>query len=261
MAKSRIFATLVRGLTSQLGVVWISAHVIMVLLGALFLSSHGLHAALGQGISEGIGGSLIATGVAGASLFLYILTGETLRARIETVTKAGIINVYPVRSVLIRDEYHKRLSTARQIDLVGYGLSAFRQDYLHEFVAWSQRARVRILLIDPDYPTSQTSLADERDREEQHPVGQTRSDVLGFEKAVAELTGLRRAQFKVRRMRSIPAINLFRIDDEIFWGPYLMNQQSRNTATILVARGGFLFDMLVGHFEALWAQNFSSPTE
>ena len=111
-----------------------------------------------------------------------------------------------------------------------------------------------------DFPTPQHSLADQRDREENNPVGQVRLDVEAFEGAVSNLPGLNRDRFKVHRMRAIPAINMFRIDDDLFWGPYLMNQQSRNTPTLLAARGGFLFDMLQKHFDALWAQSLPSPT-
>lgn len=252
-------AGLIRGLTSPAGIVWILCHTIMVLIGALFLTSDFLHKSLGQGVSDGIGGSLVATGIAGASLFVYILTGEKLRSRIQSLTDAGIAYIYPVRSVLIRSEYHKRLASARRIDLVGYGLSAFRQDYLNDFVGWSQRGHVRILLIDPDFPTRETSLADQRDTEEGHPIGQTRDDVLEFERAVSTLSRLDRSRFQVRRMRSIPAINMFRIDDDVFWGPYLMGQQSRNTATLLVTRGGYLFEMLVSHFEQIWLQGCPTP--
>ena len=42
-------------------------------------------------------------------------------------------------------------------------------------------------------------------------------------------------------------------------GPYLMQQQSRNTPTLIATRGGFLFDMLQKHFDALWAQSSPSP--
>jgi hypothetical protein len=256
----RTLGAIVRRAMSPLGAIWILSHTIMVLLGALFLGSASIKATLGQGVSEGVGGSLIAAGIAGMALFLYVFTTETLKSKIENLTKAGISKVFPVRSVLIREEYHDRLAKARHIDLVGYGLSAFRQDYADDFVGWSQRAHVRILLIDPDFPTPEASLSDQRDKEESHPVGQTRGEVLAFEEAVSKLGGLRRSQFKLHRMRAIPAINMFRIDDEIFWGPYLMNQQSRNTATILVARGGFLFDMLERHFDALWSQSAPSPT-
>jgi hypothetical protein len=233
----------------------------MVLLGVIFLVAAPLHSLFGQGISEAIGGGLIAGGIAGVTLFLYVQTTETLKSRIEAFTKAGLLKIFSGRSVLIRDEYHTRLAQARQIDLIGFGLSAFREDYINDFVAWSHRADVRILLIDPDFPTRKDSLADQRDKEENNPVGQIRSDVEAFEKAVSNLSGLKRPRFKVHRMRCIPAINMFRIDDDVFWGPYLMQQQSRNTPTLLATRGGFMFDILQKHFDACWAQSSPSPTD
>lgn len=236
------------------------SHTVMVLLGVVFLISAPLHHALGQGVTEAIGGALIASGIVGVTLFLYVFTTETLKSRIEALTTAGLVKIFSGRSVLIRDEYHKRLAHARHIDLVGFGLSAFREDYINDFVGWSHRADVRILLIDPDFPTSEHSLADQRDREENNTVGQIRSDVQAFERAVSNLSGLNKKRFKLHRVRAIPAINMFRIDDDVFWGPYLMNQQSRNTPTLLAVRGGFLFDMLEKHFEALWAHSAPPPT-
>jgi hypothetical protein len=235
------------------------SHTVMVLLGVVFLTAAPLHNLLGKGVAEAIGGALIAGGIAGVTLFLYVLTTETLKSRIEAFTKAGLLKIFSGRSVLIRDEYHTRLAQAHHIDLIGFGLSAFREDYINDFVAWSHRADVRILLMDPDFPTREHSLADQRDREENNPVGQIRSDVEEFERAVSNLSGLKRQRFKVHRMRSIPAINMFRIDEDVFWGPYLMKQQSRNTPTLLATRGGFLFDKLQKHFDALWAQSSPSP--
>jgi hypothetical protein len=248
-----------RKLISPTGALWVLSHTIMILLGALCLSAQLLHNALGAGVSEGIGGSLIATGVAGISLFLYIANSEAMRASVEMFTKAGLSAIYPGRSVLIRDQYQPRLVKAQKIDLIGYGLSSFRQDFLSEFVAWSHRAHVRILLPDPDFPTQALSLADQRDREENHPVGRTRADIVAFEKSVSGLTGLKRSSFRVHRVSCIPSINVFRIDDDIFWGPYLMHQQSRNTPTLLATRGGYLFSALEEHFEALWKQSTPSP--
>ena len=248
-----------RSLTTPVGALWVVSHSLVVLLGVMFLAAAPLHKILGQGISEAIGGSLVAGGIAGVTLFLYVFTTEGLKSRIEAFTKAGLLKIFTGRSVLIRDEYHTRLAKARHIDLIGFGLSAFREDYINDFVGWSHRADVRILLIDPDFPTRDHSLADQRDREENNPVGQIRSDVDAFEKAVSKLTGLNRERFKVHRMRAIPAINMFRIDDDVFWGPYLMQQQSRNTPTLLATRGGFLFDILQKHFDALWAQSSPSP--
>jgi hypothetical protein len=244
-----------RSLATPTGVIWMLCHSFAALLGIVFLIAVPIHNWLGQGISESVGGSLIAGGIAGVTLFLYVLTTEGLRSRIEAFTKAGLLKIFSGRSVLIREEYDIRLAKARRIDLAGFGLSAFREDHINDFVGWSHRADVRILLIDPDFPSQRHSLADQRDREEDNPDGQIRRDVEAFERAASNLSGLDRQRFQLRRMRCIPAINLFRIDDDVFWGPYLMQQQSRNTLTLLATRGGFLFDMLEKHFEALWAQS------
>ena len=248
-----------RALLNPVGALWILSHTVMVLFGAVFLAAAPIHQLLGQSVTEAIGGALIASGIVGVTLFLYVSTTETLKSRIEAFTKAGLLKIFSGRSVLIREEYHTRLARARHIDLIGFGLSAFREDYINDFVGWSHRADVRILLIDPDFPTPEHSLADQRDREEKNTVGQIRNDVQAFETAVSNLSGLNRKRFKVHRVRAIPAINMFRIDDDVFWGPYLMNQQSRNTPTLLATRGGFLFDMLQKHFDALWAQSSPSP--
>ena len=119
-ADHRAIKGIARRLLTPLGTVWVLCHTVMVLLGALFLSSAALHATLGAGLSEGIGGSLIASGIAGVSLFLYVSATETLRSQIETFNKAGLSNVYAGRSVLIRDAYQKRLADAQRIDLIGY---------------------------------------------------------------------------------------------------------------------------------------------
>jgi hypothetical protein len=243
-----------RSFTSPASLIWFFGHAVVTFLGMALLTSKLAHGWLGVGISEGIGASLVASGITGLVLFIYIRSSDTLRARLEVFARAGVLDVFPYRSVRIRPEYDRRLATAKQIDLVGYGLSHFRQDYEDNFPQWSQQARVRILLIDPDFPSKNTSLADQRDREERRPVGETRHQVFAFEKAVAEMSGIDPKRFELRRMRAIPAINLLRIDDEIFWGPYLMEQQSRNTPTLLVAQGGFMFEALQAHFEALWRE-------
>lgn len=248
-----------RALLNPQGALWILSHTVMVLLGVVFLAAAPIHHLLGQGLTEAIGGALIASGIVGVTLFLYVSTTETLKARIEAFAKAGLLKIFPGRSVLIRDEYHRRLVQARHIDLIGFGLSAFREDYINDFVGWSHRADVRILLIDPDFPAPEHSLADHRDREENNVVGQIRTDVEAFERAISSLPGLNRKRFKVHRMHAIPSINMFRIDDDVFWGPYLMSQQSRNTPTLLATRGGFLFDTFQKHFDALWAQSSPSP--
>jgi hypothetical protein len=180
--------TLFKKLMTPLGAVWALSHTVMILLGSLILSAKSVQAVLGVSVSEGIGGSLIATGVAGISLFLYVSGSDSMRARVEMFSKAGLSAIYAGRSVRIRDQYQERLAKAQRVDLIGYGLSAFRQDFVADFVVWSHRAQVRILLLDPDFPAREHSFADQRDREENHSVGHTRTDIEAFETAVSDST-------------------------------------------------------------------------
>jgi hypothetical protein len=154
-----------------------------------------------------------------------------------------------------------RLDKATQIDLIGYGLASFRQDYSDKFVTWSHRGRVRIICPDPDWPSAECSLTDQRDREEGHPIGKTKSDIRALEEELRHLPNLNRSNFMVRRMRAVPSINILKVDDEIFWGPYLFQQQSRNSPTLLTSRGGYLFEQISKHFDTLWESEFVVPVE
>jgi hypothetical protein len=75
----------------------------------------------------------------------------------------------------------------------GYGLSSFKEDYQNHFEEWSHRARVRILMADPEFPTAASNYADQRDREEGRTAGETRVHVEAFEKLIESLKSLNRS--------------------------------------------------------------------
>ena len=61
--------------------------------------------------------------------------------------------------------------------------------------------------------------------------------------------------FQVRLYRCLPSVNILRVDDELFWGPYLIREQSRNCPTFIVRRGGILFSRFTAHFDSIWADD------
>ncbi len=237
---------------SPTSISWISLHLVLLLIGIVALDANSYFPQINKPLAEGIGGSLIATGIAGEVLFLYVKMSESVQARLELFTIAGLLKIFPHRSVRIREEYDSRLKVAREVDVVGFGQSSFREDYRDRFLQLSQQAIVRIVLIDPDYPSPTQSFAAIRDREEGNTSGQIKNDVEAFEHTVKNIPGLDKTRFRTRRLRAIPSVSIFRIDDVIFWGPYLIGQQSRNMPTLLVQKGGFLFDRLNQHFEEIW---------
>ena len=52
-----------RALLNPVGALWILSHTVMVLLGVVFLAAGPIHHLVGQGVTEAIGGALIASGI------------------------------------------------------------------------------------------------------------------------------------------------------------------------------------------------------
>jgi hypothetical protein len=230
---------------------YVGGHLLLLIVGFFLCRSDSTT------VSFAVGGSLIAAGLAGWIIFVYVLVSENVAESLRIVTEFGLINAFDARSVRIRQEYVRRLQAAHdQIDIVGFGLSAFREDFSHEFAAWKARADVRILLLDPEFPRPGVTYAAQRDLEEGNPPGKIETDVKKFVTDVLTLIGQgAKGSLEIRLYRCLPTLNVFRIDDDLFWGPYLVEEQSRNTPTFLVRRGGILFERFAAQFDRIWKSN------
>lgn len=233
--------------------VYLLAHVVLLAVGLYFVRG-------GSGLlAQGIGSSLVAAAIAGWVLFLHVLVDQQTRESVDIVIhRLGLVTGFTHRGAAIREEYRERVGAARKsIDIMGYGLSTLREDFRNEFAAWRERAHVRILLLDPTYPQANVTYAEQRDREEDEPLGSIAAEVSHFVNEIRELLNER---FEVRLYTCLPSVNVFRVDDEMFWGPYLMNTASRNTPTFVVRASGELFPVFQQHFEDIW-QNHSRPVD
>src|SRR4030042_1094293 len=95
-----------------------------------------------------VGGSIIAAAIAGWVLFLYIWLSQDEVHRVEIIRKFGLIEAFESRAVRIKTEYDTRLDHASYaIDIMGFGLRAFNEDFHQDFAKWADRDKVRILLL------------------------------------------------------------------------------------------------------------------
>ncbi len=252
-------------------VVYLLIHVVVFLLGLFFVSSSDeLLATAGfegdalnnlSNLGVAIGTSIIATGLVGWVIFFYVRytkEQEERRLRLESI---GLVDAFAGRSVHIKDEYQERFAAARQkIDFYGFGLRALREDFLNEFPMWLSKAKIRVLLIDPSWPNGEFSTADQRDIEENNSIGSIGEDVSMFIKSTLKLKKNFPDSFDVRLYTCLPSVNYCRVDGEIFWGPYIVGEQSRNTPTFLVSQSGPLFTVFSEHFEKMWSdEKLSRP--
>ena len=212
----------------------------------IYYLAHALIIAIGVAITQiggflwtAIGTSMVATGAAGAVIYLYLAKKtESARESLEMLSRFGISHVYDRRAAQIRDEYQSRLSNAQSnVDIIGFGLKDFRRDYMAELGALASRAHLRILLLDPN-----TGIAEKRDEEEGQSSGTIAAEIREFLTQYGQHYGDNQdPHLEVRLYTCLPLVNIFRIDDDLFWGPYLVGRASGNTITMRVRRGGTLF--------------------
>ena len=235
-------------LTDPRTVVYGLAHLLLIAIGFLCIN-------LSFPLSKEVGASLVAAGITGMVVFVYVSVSERRSQLVGLLREFGFVAAFEARASKIRGEYDSRLASASDsIDIMGFGLSAMRQDYQGDFASWAARATVRILLLDPTHPSAELSNASQRDLEESERAGTIAGQVQDFVHATRDLVR-QDSRFQIRLYTCLPSINIFRVDDELFWGPYLVKQYSRNTPTFIVKRGGVLFRRIVEHFDAVWNDN------
>ena len=221
-----------RNATHSNNPVYLVVQIVIATAGGIMLSFEGAGwAAIGTG--------LISAGIAGLVSFFYVLLQEGRAERQRALEASGLRAIFKGRSISIKPEYDGRLRDAhRQIDILGFGLNSLRQDFSGEFEEWSRRCQVRVLILDPKVPTIKSSYANARDREEGETIGTIRGEVEQFLEETRDLPASN-PNFKVRLYGTMPSVNIFRVDGSMFFGPYLLQQPSRNTPTLLVGGRGF----------------------
>ena len=159
------------------------------------------------------------------------------------------ISLFRGRSVRIKAEYDDRLTRmTSNLDVLAWGLASFREDYGDDLLGWAARGiRIRLLLVDPNSPQGKM-LCDLQDDVEGRAPGSTASDVATFLAAVRPVQG----SLEVRTSSYHPGINMFRVDENIFFGPYLAPSVSRNAPTAILSNRHWLYDRLLTHFDWLW---------
>lgn len=160
------------------------------------------------------------------------------------------IELFHGRSVTIRREYDERLARMEHhLDILAWGLSSFLEDYGDDLAGWASRGnrRIRFLLVNPDSQEGKV-LCELQDKLERRRLGSTASDIETFLATVHPVE----VSLEVRVSDYHPGINIFRIDGDMFFGPYLAGMVSRNAPTGIVSDGHWLYETLLSHFEWMW---------
>ena len=165
------------------------------------------------------------------------------------------ISLFSGRSVRIKAQYDDRLSRMKaNLDVLAWGLASFREDYGEQLLGWVAKGiRIRFLLMNPNSPQGRM-LCDLQDEVEGRRPGSTANDISTFLTVVQPVKG----SLEIRTSSFHPSINMFRVDEDIFFGPYLAPSVSRNAPTAILSEAHWLYGTLLAHFDWLW-EKASSP--
>ncbi len=183
---------------------------------------------------------------------------ELLNSRIpvhDFVQAAGIQDVYSERLGIVKSqEYVPRQETvSRRVDILGLGLWNFYVDVGPQLKGMAKRGvRIRILVLDPEWD----GIAKFRDAEDKQRSGTLASEVIDLTKTIMSY---RNPKIQIRWYRATPTINVYRLDDVMFAGPYFVDRPSRNTFTLRLSPQGFLYEQFSQHFESLWNSHSVRP--
>jgi hypothetical protein len=170
-----------------------------------------------------------------------------------------------------------------ELDIFSLKLGRFRQRHSSSLITLSARIKIQLALLDPNFPLPQAScsIASIRDREERAQSGSIMRDVAAWcdvyedylkKVETGELCVQKGCGLNIHLYNALPTINLFRADESLFVGPYLLDVEDRHTPTFLIkgdkgdrSLGRHLFRAYQSHFAAVWSdlstRSISTVTE
>lgn len=197
-----------------------------------------------QNLWISIGCSLIASGLV---IFLNALLVE--RVQYNPLDEWGIKKIYSTRAEKNADSDPKLDKAQYCVDAVAFGLKSFRTKQEQRVENCLNRGvNFRILTMDPASP-----FLGQREFEEKESPGQIKNTITQLvEWANEKNRRSRKGKIVVKGYSCMTLDFYWRIDDDIFIGPYWYGVDSQLTITYKFEHGGQGFSQYADYFERLW---------
>jgi hypothetical protein len=276
--------------------------VVLILVGVI------LWMGIGGKLGQAVGANLLAAGCVAFIVFLAYgkLSGGWNRARVEERSRLEATSIQRTIDAGLGQSLDE-FQIAKEVGLTGFSIgrptdlnaavlqAAETLDILEISLKTMQgintqlwracEARIRILLLDPFYPSEESfSLAHQRDIEEGQGEGQIlgeiheilrifpsewfpskKSDSTGnqaqrvadAESGDGDANSQREAEkasdeVRVKLAKAMPTMSYFRIDGIAYFAPLVHRQLGHETMHLRLSQGGLFFTALEKHFDKLW---------
>lgn len=221
------------------GLILIITGIISVLLDIFIIHTQ-------KGIWVSVGCSLLASG-----LVILLQAVFVDLKRVDQLESWGIERIYKTRSEKNKDSDPKLDSLKYRLDVVAFGLKSFRNLNENKVAGLLERGvRVRILTMDPDGNEFLT----QREKEENEPEGQIRNSIKGLVEWASKLNKSRKnkTRIEIKGYKCMTLDFYWRMDDELYVGPYWYGLDSQQTITYKFRAGKDGFSVYENYFERLW---------
>lgn len=196
-----------------------------------------------------IGCSLLASGI-------VILLQALLVDKVEksSLDEWGLIKIYKTRADKNADS-DKNLSKAKyQLDAVAFGLKSFRNLQSKNVTALLKKGvNIRILTMNPD---PNNPFLKQREIEENESEGQILKSIQDLVKWADNLNNTKyKGTITIKGYKCMTLDFYWRVDDELYIGPYWYGIGSQQTITYKFKSGKAGFKKYSNYFEDLWNED------
>lgn len=221
------------------GLVIIIAGLIMILMDIFWIKTD-------NSIWISIGCSLLASGI-------VILAQELLlcEKRIDPLEGWGLERIYETRAEKSKESDPELDKAKQQLDAIAFGLKSFRSKHTKKVEKILRRGvNVRILTMNPQ---EDNLFLKQREYEEEETEGQIRNSIEQLVKWADNLNSRKYAgKIEIKGYKCMTLDFYWRVDNDIYVGPYWYHVGSQQTVTYKFHCGGKGFDLYKEYFEELW---------
>lgn len=193
-----------------------------------------------------IGCSLLASGI-------VILLQSTLvnKKEYNCAEEWGLVKIYKTRYEKSDDSDENLENAIHHLDVVAFGLKSFRSMHTKKVLKVLQNGvNIRILTMNP---SENNPFLKQREKEENEPENQIRNSILELIKWANDLNQKNyTGSIEVRGYKCMTLDFYWRVDNDLYIGPYWYNVASQQTITYRFSRGKPAFDLYTDYFEKLW---------
>lgn len=137
----------------------------------------------------------------------------------------------------------------KQLDGIAFGLKSFRSNRKADVLSCMQRGmNIRLLVMNPNSP-----FVKQREIEEDVNEGSIADSIKKLEEWAKELNASsKKGKIQIKFYDTMTLDFYWRLDDEIYIGPYMLGVESQQTITYKFLKGGKGFELYSNYFEQLW---------